>query len=315
MPRDYYEVLGVPRDADEKAVRSAYRRLARKYHPDVNPNNPEAESKFKEATEAYDVISDPEKRKAYDRYGAMWERASEGGGADFGQGVDIDLGGLFGNFFGFGGEVFRPTAVEPQDVERTIDLSLKEIDQGSERKLSYQTEDACPTCGGAGYVRLTGQAARGTCPACHGRGTVVTPRNVTVKIPAGFQDGKKLRVPGGGSRGSNNRAGDLYVSVRTLPDPQFRRRGEDTEVDVEVPFPLAALGGEVRVPTPRSAGKILIPAGTQPGQTFRLQGQGISKLGGGRGDLLAKIKLAVPKNLTDEQKRLLEKLAETMKTS
>jgi DnaJ-class molecular chaperone len=319
MPKDYYTVLGVPKDADEKTIRTAYRRLARKFHPDVNPNNPEAEARFKEATEAYDVLSDPEKRKAYDRYGPMWEQAASGGGVDFGQGVDlgpgvdIDLGGLFGNLFGFGGDVFRSTSVEPRDVERSIDVTLQEIDHGTQRTLSYQTEDACATCNGTGQIRPAGQPARRPCPTCQGRGALVSPRTVTIKIPAGFQDGKKLRVPGGGARGSNNRSGDLYVTVRTLPDAQFRRRGEDTEVDVEVPFTLAALGGEIRVPTPRTSGKIRIPAGTQPGQTFRLKGQGISKLGGGRGDLLAKVKVTVPKNLTEEQRKLLQHLDEALR--
>jgi DnaJ-class molecular chaperone len=314
MSMDYYKVLGIERSADDKQIKTAYRKLARKYHPDVNPGNKEAEAKFKEIGEAYSVLSDPEKRQKYDTYGENWE---QGGGFDFGQSqgsgqqVDFDLGDLFGNLFhGFGGQSHmsaRP-AVPPRDVERKVDVTLKEIDSGTSRTLTYQVEDACQTCSASGQVRLAGGQRSGVCPNCRGSGSVPNQRKIAVKIPAGFEDGKKLRVPGGGAKGSNGKPGDLYVAIHVLPDPKFRRVGQDTEVEVETAFATAALGGEVSVPTPRSTGTIKLPAGTQPGQVFRLKGQGVSKLGGGHGDLLAKVKVIVPKSLTEEQRSLIEQL-------
>lgn len=155
----------------------------------------------------------------------------------------------------------------------------------------------------------TNDGGRAVCPSCKGAGVISRPRKVEVKIPAGIQDGKKLRVPGGGAKGSNGKAGDLFVLIRQLPDPHFRRQGSDLETDVEVPFHLAALGGETRVKALRAVVSLKIPAGTQSGQLFRLKGQGLSKLGGGRGDLLAKAKITVPTSLTDEQRRALEVFA------
>lgn len=318
MARDYYQVLGVPKTADDKAIKSAFRKLARKLHPDVNPGNAKAEAEFKEVGEAYAVLSDPEKRKLYDRHGEHWEQAGQGGGfygnPDGGQQMDIDFGGLFGNLFGFGGEGFgrgQVQQIQPRDVERAIDVTLDEIDKGTVRTLTFQTEDACGTCAGQGQVRLTGSGNRvGPCPTCRGTGIVPNSRKIVVTIPAGFQDGKKLRVPGGGAKGSNGKAGDLFVLVRVSAHAIFTRKGEDTEVDVSVPFTVAALGGQVSVPTPRASGKMNVPAGTQSGQMFRLKGQGVSKLGGGHGDLLARVKVSVPKTLTDAQRKLIEQLAE-----
>ena len=317
MAKDYYQTLGVQRGADEKAIKTAYRKLARKHHPDVNPGNAEAEAKFKEIGEAYAVLSDPEKRKKYDMFGNDWEHADQFSRAGYGGGggqqeVDIDIGSIFGNLFGFGGDNFsRGRTIPPRDIERTIDVSLDEVDKGTSRTLSFQTEDACETCGGQGQVRLTGSGNRvGPCPTCRGTGLVVKSRKIVVNIPAGFQDGKKLRVPGGGAKGSNGKSGDLYVLVRVSAHPVFKRKGDDTEVEVEVPFTTAALGGQVKIPTPRASGKVSVPAGTQSGQVLRLKGQGVSKLSGGRGDLLAKVKITVPKTLSDKQKKLLKELVE-----
>jgi len=317
MAKDYYQTLGVSRDADDKSIKSAFRKLARKLHPDVNPGNAKAEAGFKEVGEAYSVLSDPEKRKLYDRHGENWEQAGQGGvhfGEDDQQHADIDFGGMFGNLFGFGGEGFgRAQAKQspPRDVERSIEVTLDEIDKGSKRTLTFQTEDACATCAGQGQVRLTGMGNRvGPCPNCRGRGIVPNSRKIIVTIPAGFQDGKKLRVPGGGVKGANGKAGDLFVLVRVAANSVFQRKGEDTEVEVPVPFTKAALGGEVSVPTPRASGKMTVPAGTQSGQVFRLKGQGVSKLGGGYGDLLARVKVIVPKTLTEAQSKLIQQLSE-----
>ncbi|MBS1721458.1 MAG: J domain-containing protein [Armatimonadetes bacterium] len=313
MSKDYYAVLGVSKSADEKTIKTAYRKLARKYHPDVNPNNPEAEAKFKEVGEAYAVLGDAEKRSKYDQFGSDWENMQGGfhGGEGFHvEGSDLDFGSIFGNLFGMGGDAFhRARQVPPRDVEKSVEVSLEEIDNGTKRSVSFQVEDACSTCSGSGQVKST-SGRNATCPTCRGTGLVPNTRKISVSIPAGFEDGKKLRVPGGGAKGSNGRAGDLFVTVRVSSHSKFRRRGEDTEVEVEVPFTIAALGGSIAVPTPRSSGKMTVPPGTQSGQTFRLKGQGVAKLSGGRGDLLAKVKITVPKDLSDRQRELLKEFAE-----
>ncbi len=325
MRKDYYQTLGVTKGADDKEIKAAYRKLARKYHPDVNPNKAEAEAKFKEISEAYTVLSDPEKRKMYDRFGSDWEAAHSGGGGYAGGpqpgGGGFDFGdagtgfeSIFQQFFqGFGGETpfggMRQRGVPPRDVERQIDLTLEEIDSGTRRTLTFQADDACSQCNGTGQVRLANQQGPAVCPTCRGGATVPSPRRVEVKIPAGISDGKKLRVPGRGAKGANGKAGDLFVVVHEVPHPTFKRKGEDLEVEVAVPYTVAALGGEISVPTLRSKVSMRIPEGSQSGQVFRLASQGISKLSGGRGNLMARLKIMVPKKLTDRERKLLRELA------
>jgi DnaJ-class molecular chaperone len=309
MPRDYYEVLGVARDASAKDIQAAYRRLARRWHPDVS-REPEAEAKFKEASEAYEVLKDPEKRAKYDRFGHDFMQAQEGGAhvrfEDMEDVFGSGFGGIFGNLFGMGAGTLagRP----PGDVEQRVDVTLEEVDAGTKRTLSYQVLDACEACRGTGVV-LDRRRAQAACPNCAGRGTVPNSRRIVVTIPAGCEDAKKLRVPGGGSLGSNGKRGDLFVVVRVLPHDRFRRVGHDTEVEADVPFPVAALGGRVTVPTPRATAAVQVPAGTQSGQVLRLKGQGVSKLGGERGDLRVRVKVSVPKSLTPRQRELIEALA------
>lgn len=314
MSKNYYEVLGIAKGADAKDVKAAYRKLARKYHPDVNPGNPEAEAKFKEVSEAYQVLSDPEKRKLYDQFGDKWQAVKEGpfstGNVDFGGfGNTGGFETIFEQFFGgesiFGG--FR-SPVPPRDVEVVVDLTLEEIDTGTKRTLSIIAEDACMACKGAGTVQT--QAGRGHCPDCRGKGTIPQPRKIEVRIPAGIADGKKLRVPGGGHKGSNGRTGDLYVVVRELQHPTFRRRGEDLEVEVAVPYTIAALGGEVQVPTLRSKVSMTVQPGSQSGQVYRLSNQGISTSSGKPGNLLARVKVTVPKKLSARERELLAELAQ-----
>jgi molecular chaperone DnaJ len=319
---DYYKTLGVNKGADEKEIRAAYRKLARKYHPDVNPNDPKAEAKFKEVSEAYEVLKDPEKRKKYDQFGANWESFRPGqsqpeGYQDYqtnfgqgGSGFESIFEQIFSNFGGEGpfGQV-RFQQIPPHDVERAVEVTLEEIDKGTTRTLIYAVEDACKQCKGAGTVQLTKGSGRGTCPTCHGSGLTQTTHKVEVKIPAGIADGKKLRVPGRGSVGSNGKAGDLYVIVREAKHAVFKRVGEDTEVEVDVPYVVAALGGEVSVPTLRASVSMKVPPGTQSGQVFRLGGQGVTKLGGGKGSLRVRAKITVPKELSKEEKKLLEQIA------
>ncbi|RYG27152.1 J domain-containing protein [bacterium] len=302
MATDFYKVLGVPRGADDKEIKAAYRKLARKHHPDVNPNDKAAEAKFKEISEAYDVLGDEDKRKLYDQYGANWEHAGQAGvnPEDFG-GFNIPggMGGfesIFEQIFsggrrsgGFGGVDFRDFEQnQPKDVEKVVEVSLEEVDKGSKRTLTYQTMDA---------QRTRGDVA-----------TVPTTKKVEVTIPPGIQDGKKLRVPGKGQAGANGKAGDLYVVVKWAEHPKFRLTGDNLEVEVPVSYERAALGGEITVPTLRNNLTMKIPAGTQSGQSFRLAGQGITRLGGSRGDLMAKVKITVPKPLSDEERKLLEQV-------
>jgi len=293
---DYYQVLGVPRGADEKEIKSAYRKLARKYHPDVNPGDKSAESRFKEASEAYEVLSDPEKKALYDQYGSNWEAVRNNPGtADFGGGDYGGMGGfgsIFEQFFGGGnGGGFRMQdfeAGQPRDIEREVEVKLEDIDSGTARTLTYQTMDA---------QRTRGDIA-----------TVPTTKKVEVKIPPGIPDGKKLRVPSKGHAGVNGRAGDLYVVIRWAKHDRFKMVGEHLETDVPVSFTVAALGGEIKVPTLRGVVSMKIPAGTQSGQAFRLSGQGISRMSGGRTDLMARIKITVPKTLSEHERTLLTEL-------
>ncbi len=311
MAKDYYQILGVSRKADEKEIKTAYRKLARKLHPDVNPNDKTAEAKFKEVSEAYDVLSDPEKKKLYDQFGQNWEAAQhggipsddagyqfhfggQGGGGGFESIFEHLMGGMRGGHGGFQEVDFDAmNSAQPRDLEKVVEIPLNEIDTGTKRTLTYQTMDA---------QRTRGQVA-----------TIPTTKKVEVTIPAGISDGKKLRVPGKGQAGVNGKAGDLYVVIKWASHPDFKPVGENLEVEVPVPYTLAALGGEIRVPTLRGAVKMKIPGGTQSGQSLRLAGQGITKMSGGRSDLMARMKITVPKSLSDREKELLQELADIEK--
>lgn len=316
MAKDYYQTLGVPRGADEKEIKAAYRKLARKYHPDVNPNDKASEAKFKEISQAYEVIGDTDKRKLYDQYGANWEHAQHmgdyagagGSGADFGDFHFSGGGGaaesIFEHLFGGGvrmggsrgGINFQDMeTMQPRDVEKTVEVTLEEIDSGTKRVLTYQTMDA---------HRLQDSFT-----------TIPSNKKVEVKIPPGITDGKKLRVPGKGAAGQNGKAGDLYVVIKWAAHPQFKAVNDNLEVEVAVPYTTAALGGEIRVPTLRGAVTMKIPEGTQSGQTFRLGGQGVMRLNGSRCDLMAKVKITVPKRPSDRERQLLRELADFEKVT
>ncbi|MFZ4508580.1 MAG: DnaJ C-terminal domain-containing protein [Fimbriimonas sp.] len=316
MSKDYYALLGVSRSADEKEIKSAYRKLARKLHPDVNPNDKVSEARFKEVSEAYEVIGDPEKRKLYDQYGHNWEAASKMGDV----GPNMDFGGvgggggfeqIFETFFGGGRGGGRGNRVQfdfgdgprdgsrgggfndfgqaqPRDIEKTIEVPLEEIDSGTKRLLTYQTMDA--------------QRTRDNIA------TVPTTKKIEVSIPAGTANGRKLRVPGKGAAGVNGKGGDLFVTVKWAAHPSFRMVDDHLETDAVVPFTTAALGGEVKVATLRGKVTVKIPAGSQSGQSLRLGSQGLMREDGRRCDLIARIKITVPKQLTDRERELLMEL-------
>ncbi len=300
MAKNFYELLGISKSADEKEIKTAYRRLARKYHPDVNPNDKSSEARFKEISEAYEVLGDSEKRKLYDQFGSNWDQVpnfSQGAAPD----AQFNFGGagfenLFEQFFtgrpgSRGGSPFEDMeASRPRDVEKVVEISLEEVDAGAKRTLTYQTIDG---------TRLRDTVS-----------SVPTTKKVEVKIPAGIPDGKKLRVPGKGAAGANGKAGDLYVVIKWANHLKFKPADDHLEVEVPISYTTAALGGEIKVPTLRSTVTMKIPAGTQSGQIFRLGSQGLMKMSGHRGDLMARMKITVPKLLSDSEKKLLQQIAD-----
>lgn len=325
MARDFYDILGVKRDATEKEIKAAYRRLARKYHPDVNPGDKSAEARFKEINRAYEVLSDPEKRAKYDRYGEQWEqaeafekaRAQAGGGGGWqtftfdlgdilgraGAGASAGLGDLFGDLFGFR----RRGPQRGQNVEYLTEITLEEAYHGTSRVLHLQSQEPCRTCGGSGQV------AGAICHVCQGQGVTAHPKRLEVKIPPGAADGTRIRLAGEGSPGwGGGPKGDLYVIVRVRPHARFERHGDDLVTDVTVPLTDAVLGGEVIVQT--IAGKriaVRVPPLTQNGQQIRLRGLGMPRLeGAGFGDLYVRVQVQLPDRLTERERRLFEQLRE-----
>jgi DnaJ-class molecular chaperone len=330
--KDYYKTLGVNKKASEKEIKSAYRKLARKYHPDVNPGDKNAEAKFKEINEAQAVLTDPEKRKKYDALGPDWEKRfqqrygaggrtqpySGTGTADvsdffetlFGQrgagsgssggGFDFDLGSIFGR-----GRGKKPAAQQGGSVEQPVEITLREAFSGVERAFTVQSAQECPTCHGSGLLNDK------LCPTCHGNGTVPRSKRLEVKIPAGVRDGSRVRVAGEGNPGAQGgKPGDLFLIVHVLPDPGFRREGDDLYTDVSVPVSRLALGGEVEVPTMSGRVTMKVPPGSQNGRTLRLGGQGMPQLKGGKkGDLYVKINALLPTALSEQQRELFQQLA------
>ncbi len=337
MAADFYEVLGVKRDAGAKDIRQAYRRLARKLHPDVNPGDKQAEERFKEVNAAYEVLSDDDSRRKYDRYGEHWKQADQieemerrgfrhggqpsggpgGGSFEFNTNDLGDLGGL-GDLFGRGGggggggagifdSIFRRAAGRQrgQDVEHAVRITLDEAYNGATRTIEVRDRvEECRICGGQGTL------AGATCHACRGSGNAAPVRRIEVTIPPGVDTGTRIRVAGKGGTGANGGSpGDLFLRVEVNAHPRFERRGDDLHVDVDVPVADAALGGEVGVPTLKGRTLMLnVPAGTQGGRVFRLAGQGMPRRSGGYGDLHARVRLVLPEPLTAEQRALFEQL-------
>jgi DnaJ-class molecular chaperone len=320
--QDYYEVLGVSRTATADDIKKAYRKLARKYHPDVNPDDKTAEEKFKDIGEAYAVLSDPEKRQRYDQLGANWKAGADftpppgwdGGRVDVGDWSDFFGGRGVGGFSDFFETLFGSRrgpragagfAMRGQDVEAAIDLSLEEAHHGGTRAITLQATAVCPTCNGSG-VR-----DKQPCATCRGTGMVTRPKTLEVTIPAGVHHGSVMRLVGQGEPGTGNApAGDLLLRVRLRPHPLFHMLGEgDVEIELPVAPWEAALGAKVRVPTIEGSVDMTVPAGAQGGQRLRLRGQGLQRRGSGRGDQYVRLQLVNPPTLTDSERALFEQLA------
>lgn len=341
--RDYYEILGVERGASEAELKKAYRRLAMKHHPDRNPDDKGSEEKFKEANEAYEVLSDPAKRSAYDQYGHAGVDPQMGGGGFGGGGANFSdiFGDVFSDFFGGqrGGQ--RGGAQRGSDLRYTLDLDLEDAVRGTTVTIRVptlvnckpcdgtgakkgSTPVSCTTCGGIGQVRMQQGffSVQQTCPRCHGSGKMITDpcgschgqgrveehKTLSVKVPAGVDNGDRIRLSGEGEAGTQGGpAGDLYVVVSVREHQIFQRDGKHLYCEVPISFADAALGGELEVPTLDGRVKLKIPEGTQTGKLFRLRGKGVAPVrGGGAGDLMCKVMIETPVNLTRQQRELLE---------
>ncbi len=346
--RDYYEVLGVAKGASADEIKKAYRKLAMKHHPDRNPDDKTAEEKFKEASEAYEILSDEDKRAAYDRHGHAGVDPNMGAGGFGGGGANFSdiFGDVFGDIFGGGGRGGARSA-RGADLRYTLELSLEEAVRGTKVQIRVPTQvtcevcdgsgakkgtqpETCRTCGGAGQVRVQqgffamaqtcptcrgrGKVIKDPCNACHGHGRVEKTKTLDVKIPAGVDTGDRIRLAGEGQAGANGApTGDLYVQVQVRDHAIFQRDGADLYCEVPISFADAALGGELEVPTLDGRVKLKIPEGTQTGKLFRLRGKGVSPVrGGGPGDLLCRVQVETPVQLTKRQKELLREFQQAM---
>jgi len=342
--RDYYEVLGVNRDASEEDIKKSYRKLAMKWHPDRNPDNPKSEDHFKEAKEAYEILSDSQKRAAYDQFGHAGvdptAAAGAGAGAGFGNFSDA-FGDIFGDIFGGGRG--RSNVYRGADLRYNLEIALEEAARGTETRIRIPAMEecatchgsgakpgtqptTCPNCNGHGQVRMQQGffSIQQTCPRCHGSGKVVASpcatcggagrikqhKTLSVKIPAGVDEGDRIRLSGEGEAGVNGGPpGDLYVVIHLKPHPVFTRDHNDLHCEMPVSFSTAALGSDIEIPTLDGYAKIKIPAGTQTSQMFRLRGKGIKGVrSSGHGDLICHVAVETPVNLTSRQKELLAEL-------
>jgi molecular chaperone DnaJ len=347
---DFYEVLEVSRDADGQELKASYRKLAMQYHPDRNPDNPEAEERFKACSEAYQVLSDPEKRAAYDRYGhAAFQGGAPAGGSPFGGAQDLGdiFGDLFGEMFNMGGTRRASRVQRGRDLRYDLTLEFEEAVFGAEKEISIRRQEACDSCsgtgsangkapatcsgcGGRGQVRFqqgffsvaktcvrcggTGTTITDPCTACRGEGLQAKKHEILVKVPAGVEQDTRIRYQGEGEAGRfGGPSGDLYVILRVKPHKFFERDGDDLHCVMPISFPQAALGTELQIETLEGAATIKIPEGTQSGREFKLRNKGVPHLNSsGKGDLIVEIRVATPSKLNKAQKELLRQLSETM---
>jgi molecular chaperone DnaJ len=350
--RDYYEILGLSRDASDEDIKKSYRKLAMKHHPDRNPDDKSAEGKFKEAKEAYEMLSEPDKRRAYDAYGHAGVSQNAGSGEQGFGGFSEAFGDIFGDIFGGGrggraggggSQVYRGA-----DLRYNLEITLEQAARGTETNIRIPTLEECDTCdgtgakkgtsaktchtcGGVGQVRMqqgffsvqqtcptckgTGKYIPDPCNVCSGTGRIKKHKTLSVKIPPGVDDGDRIRLASEGEAGVNGGpAGDLYVVVQLKEHSVFQRNGADLHCEMPISFSIAALGGEISIPTLDGEAKIKIPAETQSGQTFRLRGKGIKPVRQtSAGDLMCHVVVETPVRLTDRQKELLRELEEINK--
>lgn len=344
--RDYYEILGVDRSAQDQAIKSAYRKLALKHHPDRNPGDTKAEELFKEAAEAYAVLGDPDKRARYDQFGHAGVTGANGG-PGFNPDIFSDFSDILGDFFGFGGGARRGGPTRGSDLRYDLEISFEESHAGTETAIQIPREETCDTCKGSraapgtsaetcpqcrgtgqlrfqqgflvvarpcGQCAATGKVVRTPCPACRGMGRVTRDRRVTVRIPAGIAEGQRLRLHGEGEHGTlGGPTGDLYVVVHVRPHPTFHREEDDIYVDVSVPFPVMALGGTFAVEGLAGPIKVDVSAGTASGTVLTFRNKGMPNVNGrARGDFHVRMSVAVPRKLSKEQKKLIDDLGKTM---
>ncbi len=325
--KDYYSLLGVKRDANEREIKQAYRKLARKHHPDVNPGDKSAEAKFKQINEAYEVLSDKENRQKYDQFGDQWQHAdqfaqagyqqapswsfSQAGNAQRFHFEEADLGSLFGDLFRSGTRSQRVRPRRGQDVDHPVEVTLEEAYHGTKRTIALRSDEPCSSCHG------TGQIQNMPCSVCRGSGIVPAMKRLEVKIPPGVKGGSRVRIAGKGKQGyTGGTSGDLYLVISVKPHRQFERRGDDLYEEVAVPLTVAVLGGEIQVPTLKGKLALKIPPETQNGRAFRLSGQGMPHLGNSsHGDLLAKVSVVLPTKLSGEEKTLFEQLGQLRSNS
>ncbi|MBN2431440.1 MAG: DnaJ domain-containing protein [Acidobacteria bacterium] len=335
--KDYYQILGVPKNADAAAIKKAYRQLARKYHPDMNKDNPQAEARFKDINEAYQVLSDPEKRKKYDQLGANWDKYknfdfqgqgapfdfsqfrtyTHSGGASAGRTRFTGFSDFFKAFFGGGGDLFGgaedlfsrsqgpTTRTRPADLNAELEISIREAMTGAHKQVTIHQENLCPQCGGRGMV------SAGICPACSGQGRVRRPEHIDVKIPAGIHNGARLRLRGKGGMAAGGQArGDLYLRIRIRNDSLFRLDGRNIVCEIPVTVFEAVLGAEIEVPTVTGKVKMRIPPETENGKILRLRGKGLPAIGHHlAGDQIVTIRVVLPTNLSAREKELFHELA------
>ncbi len=346
--RDYYETLEVSRDASPNELKKAFKKKAMKYHPDRNPDNPEAAEKFKEAAEAYDVLSDSQKKSAYDQFGHSGVEGMGGGGPNFN---DININDIFGDIFGdvFGTRSQSRRQRRGSDLQYNLDLTLKEAVLGVQKKIKIPSHVECPDCNGSGaakgtspvtcmncngtgQVRMqqgffsvqqtcsvcsgTGQVIKDKCRTCNGVGAIKENKTLSVNIPAGVDNGDKVRLSGEGEWMKGGQSGDLYVAIRVNNDPIFERDGRHLYIEAPIPFEISVTGGSIKIPTLEKSISLKIPANTQTGKVFRIKGKGASVVRDRRrGDILCRVVVETPSNLNKDQMKLLNQLSASLDKS